>query len=185
MCYGDEISLEAVIAAGVDQSEALISACLQGRDLGPGQRCYRGRAVIACLEQVAARHGQRDHQPEHRDGSGRGCGDQADVEPAVGAPVQPPLRPVQRVPDGYGSRDEDQRQRQPGRFAARRGQLRVRLRRYLPGSRQQRAAHQAGGFPQVGGPQRQPEPVVSARGLHLAGVDREADRQRRQVFRGS
>ena len=64
--HGLEVRLEAVVAAGVDQGEALVGAGLQRRDVGLGERRHRGGSVLARLQQVAAGHGERDGQPEQR-----------------------------------------------------------------------------------------------------------------------
>ncbi len=182
--HGQEVRLETVVTAGVDQGEALVGVGPQRRDVGLGQRRHRSRPLIARLQQVGTGHAQRDDQPQQRDHRGNRSQHQARVEHPVGAPEQPPLRAEQRVADDGGDHEKDQGQRQPGRLPAGRRQLAVRLRGDLTGGRQQRAAHQARCLPQVGRPQGQAEPVVGPGGLHLAGVDGKLSRQRCQVPRG-
>src|SRR6202020_2979565 len=52
------------------------------------------------------------------------------------------------------------------------------------GGGQQRAAHQAGGLAQVGGPKRQAQPGGGPRSLDLAGIDRQLRRQGGEVGLG-
>ena len=58
--HGQEVRLEAVVTAGVDQGEALVGVGPQGRDVGGGQRRHGSRPLSTRVQQVGTGHPQRD-----------------------------------------------------------------------------------------------------------------------------
>ena len=142
-----------VVAAAVDQGEALVGVRPQRGDVRLGQRLHRARPVIARVEQLDPGHGHAGEQPGQRDEADHRGRHQAVVEPAVGTPAQPPLGPQQDVTGGQGH--DDGEDGQPRRLLVGGAQPRVFLLVEAVGRGQQRGPHQVGRLAQEGRAYRQ------------------------------
>ena len=85
----DVILLVDVVAAVVDQGEALVGVRLLCRDAGLGECLDRRRATGLRRQQVTAARRVRGGQPRERDDEGNSSGNETNVEHSVGASAQP------------------------------------------------------------------------------------------------
>ena len=113
-----EVTLEGGVTTARDDVEHRVAPDPLHVDARLRQLLGRLRVPPDPRLQVRAPAEEARHQPEGADDEQRRCQRQADVEHALGAPGQPPLRPVEHDAGDDREQQRDDDERQPGRLAA-------------------------------------------------------------------